>query len=486
MKDHSKSISQVERSRKYFKLQLYSPYPYQRRFHEMKDPQGKVAKARCLMAANQIGKTLCGGAEAAIHATGLYPDWWDGPRFAFPPHLVCSGVNSYRTRDLIQKELLGTANKDAEDDLGTGWIPKHCLIDTDRKPGIPGAVEKIHVRHARGRCEILLLGYEDGAAKVMGERIDYGWMDEEPPPEIWSQYVRGTIATGGYLALTFTPEEGMTQVVFRFKNDCPPNYALMQASWEDAPHITAERREELLREMLPHERDMRSRGDPVVGDSMIFPIVDDDIRCDSFKIPEQWPQILGIDFGGDHPFACVKIAFDPSGKKKKGYIVDCTKQRRLTIPQECSIIKGMGGDKTPVAWPHDGNKQDKQSGRPVADLYRDEGVKMLEQHFSNPPEPGKPEGTGGQGIEAGLKRMYWAMTEGRLKVFAHLSEWFKEKAMFHRKDGKVVALEDDLMAASRYAYVSALDSNDGFRFAETIRARSDFMRKLKFDSRPFR
>lgn len=33
------------------------------------------------MAGNQLGKTLAGGFEAAIHATGRYPDWWKGKRF---------------------------------------------------------------------------------------------------------------------------------------------------------------------------------------------------------------------------------------------------------------------------------------------------------------------------------------------------------------------------------------------------------------------
>jgi hypothetical protein len=29
------------------------------------------------MADNQIGKTLAGSFEAAMHATGRYPDWWE-------------------------------------------------------------------------------------------------------------------------------------------------------------------------------------------------------------------------------------------------------------------------------------------------------------------------------------------------------------------------------------------------------------------------
>ena len=37
------------------------------------------------------------------------------------------------------------------------------------------------------------------------------------------------------------------------------------------------------------------------------------------------------------------------------------------------------------------------------------------------------------------------------KVAKHLEDWFEEFRTYHRKDGKVVKLDDDLMAATRYA-----------------------------------
>jgi hypothetical protein len=43
------------------------------------------------------------------------------------------------------------------------------------------------------------------------------------------------------------------------------------------------------------------------------------------------------------------------------------------------------------------------------------------------------------------------MQTGRWKVFRHLSDWFEEFRLYHRKDGKVVKLGEDLMSASRYA-----------------------------------
>jgi hypothetical protein len=62
------------------RLRYYSPYPKQLDFHVA----GSTHRERLLMAGNQLGKTLAGDFEAAIHATGRYPEWWKGRRFDRP------------------------------------------------------------------------------------------------------------------------------------------------------------------------------------------------------------------------------------------------------------------------------------------------------------------------------------------------------------------------------------------------------------------
>lgn len=43
------------------------------------------------------------------------------------------------------------------------------------------------------------------------------------------------------------------------------------------------------------------------------------------------------------------------------------------------------------------------------------------------------------------------MATGRLKVAGHLSDWFEELRLYHRKDGIIVKAWDDLMDPTRYA-----------------------------------
>lgn len=53
-------------------------------------------------------------------------------------------------------------------------------------------------------------------------------------------------------------------------------------------------------------------------------------------------------------------------------------------------------------------------------------------------------------VEAGVSEMLTRMETGRLKVAAHLHDWWEEFRMYHRKDGKIVAERDDLLSATRY------------------------------------
>ena len=46
-----------------------------------------------------------------------------------------------------------------------------------------------------------------------------------------------------------------------------------------------------------------------------------------------------------------------------------------------------------------------------------------------------------------------AMQTGRFKVAAHLENWFEEYRLYHRKDGKVEKIYDDLLSATRYAWM---------------------------------
>ena len=64
------------------------------------------------------------------------------------------------------------------------------------------------------------------------------------------------------------------------------------------------------------------------------------------------------------------------------------------------------------------------------------------------------------------------MESGRFKVFSTQSDWLEELRMYHRREGKIQAIRDDLMAATRYAVMS-------LRFAQP-EGESNWDRELKY------
>ncbi len=98
------------------------------------------------------------------------------------------------------------------------------------------------------------------------------------------------------------------------------------------------------------------------------------------------------------------------------------------------------------AWTHDGSVHEKGSGHALAEQYRMAGVNFVGSHFHNP--------EGGIAVEPGIMAMITRFQTGRLKVFDHLQDWYKEYRIYHRKDGKIVRKNDDLMSATRYAVQS--------------------------------
>jgi phage terminase large subunit-like protein len=170
------------------------------------------------MAGNQLGKTVAGSNEWAMHLTGKYPTWWPGFRFAEPGRFWAGGETRVSTRDTIQKLLVGEPEK--EEEWGTGAIPGDDILDTFRAMGVANALDSITVKHVSGGSSTLLFkAYEQGRAKWQGDTLNGVWYDEEPPLDIYTEGLTRTNATGGLVMLTFTPLKGMSDVVQMFLSD---------------------------------------------------------------------------------------------------------------------------------------------------------------------------------------------------------------------------------------------------------------------------
>ena len=435
-------LEEKERRKRESMLADYSPYPKQKEFHKA----GSTHTERCLMAGNQLGKTLSGAMEAAMHATGIYPDWWEGRRFQRSNIGWVGGITGEVIRDTTQRLLLGRVESDQ---VGQGAIPKDKIIGYQKAMGTPNLMDHIKIQHVDGGISVIFFkSYANGRQKFQGETIDWIWFDEEPPQDIYNEGLTRTNAKGQFGILTYTPLLGMSNITNKFLSNPSEQQIVINMTIDDVDHYTDKERKIILDSYPEHEREARAKGIPIMESGRISTVAEEKIAEDPLiEIPKHWTQINGLDFGWDHPQACVNIAWD-----RDSDVIHITKEFRESkcTPLLAAVSICKWGEWIPCAWPHDGYQHDKGSGKQLAEQYRDAGLNMLDEHATHP--------EGGYGVEAGIMDMLDRMQTGRLKVASNLSRWFEEFRIYHRKDGKIVKERDDLMAATRYAIMMIRES----------------------------
>ena len=63
---------------------------------------------------------------------------------------------------------------------------------------------------------------------------------------------------------------------------------LQTATWDDAPHLSEEVKEATLAQYPAYQRDMRSKGMPLMGSGLIYEVSEEYLKIDPFEIPDHW------------------------------------------------------------------------------------------------------------------------------------------------------------------------------------------------------
>ncbi len=216
-----------EKERRFSARKIFRMYPdagelrrerYQKHLEFFK--AGATYRERCFMAGNRVGKTEgAGGYEMALHLSGLYPDWWEGRRFDRPLRAWAAGKTNETTRDIVQAKLFGAINYVGERKAfkGTGLVPGATLGRVTWKQGVQDLADTVEVQHVSGGVSTLgLKSFQQGRGSFEGTEQDVIWLDEEPPLDIYGECLIRTATTGGLVMLTFTPLEGLSEVVQAF------------------------------------------------------------------------------------------------------------------------------------------------------------------------------------------------------------------------------------------------------------------------------
>lgn len=409
--------------------------------------------AVCLCAANRIGKTFTGTYIDAIHLMGDYPDDWTGYRFVKPPLVWCLGYSGEKTRDLLQSEIFGRLT---EDGFEGGLVPSELIIDKKSMTGTPGAMREVRVKHKSGGASVCQFwSYSQGQHALMGDSVDWYHIDEEPKDQAIYPQVLTRTATGGNIVdgkpeggrgiLTFTPENGRTELVIQFMDEPGRSQKFIQKGWDDAPHLSDDVKEKLLESFPPHQRDMRTKGIPMLGHGRIYDMSEDFIACDPFEIPDHFLVIGGMDFGYDHPQSQVKLVIDNDNDII--YLTNAWKREKLSANDAWGACNSWQRG-VPVSWPHDGlmHEKGRDDSKQQKDHYQDAGFNMLFDRATW-------DGTSNS-VEQGIYELRERMQKGTFKVFRGCRDFFEEFNQYHRDDkGKIAKVRDDILDATRYAYM---------------------------------
>lgn len=370
--------------------------------------------------------------------TGRYPAWWQGKRFDHPIEAWAAGDTNQTTRDIIQAKLLGP-----EGARGTGMIPGDAIAHVANKQGLAGAVETVYVRHrSGGRSALGFKSYEQGRESFQGTAKHLVWFDEEPPLGVYVEGLMRTATTDGIVMLTFTPLNGMSDVVKSFfepeSEEARRVKHVTTASWDDVPHLSEEAKAQLLASIPPYARDARTKGIPQLGVGAIYPVAESDVVTQPFELPAHWPRAYAVDVGWNRT-AAVWGALDRATDTLYLYHEHYRSQAEPAVHAEAIRAAGawMPGVIDPACL--GSNLTD---GRNLMEIYRSMGLDI---------EPAA------NAVESGIYAVWQRLSAGRLKVFRTLGNWISEFRKYHRDDkGRIVKEDDHLMDATRYLVVSGI------------------------------
>lgn len=214
---------------------------------------------------------------------------------------------------------------------------------------------------------------------------------------------------------------------------------LVQASWDDVPHLDSAAKAELLEAYPPYQRDARTKGIPQLGSGAVYQFPESDLLIDDFEIPDHFMKAFGMDVGWNRT-ACVWGARD--GETGTVYLYAEYYRGQAEPVVHVEAIRARGRWIPGVIDPASRGRSQK------------DGVQLLQEYR----EMGLDLECAVNAVEAGIFACHQLMSAHRLKVFKSCKNWLAEFRLYQRDpDGKIVKSNDHLMDAMRYLIMSGRD-----------------------------
>ena len=213
----------------------------------------------------------------------------------------------------------------------------------------------------------------------------------------------------------------------RFRWEATISKFVVQAAWQDTPHISAEAAATMLASFLPNERDARTKGIPSLGAGAIYPVAESDFVCEPFKLPAWYGYCFALDVGWKRT-AALWGARDPETDVLYLWSEHYQGEEKPAI--HAQAIKARGDWIPGVIDPAARGRQ-QGDGEKLMEIYTDLGLELTRANNA---------------VSAGIYEVWTRLSTGRLKVFHSLTNLLMEIRIYRRDEkGAIVKENDHLM-----------------------------------------
>lgn len=197
--------------------------------------------------------------------------------------------------------------------------------------------------------------------------------------------------------------------------------AVITMSWDDAAHLGAKEKAEMLEATPPHLRDARSKGIPALGVGAVYPYPVSEITVAPFPIPPHWKRGFALDDGWNVT-ACVWLALNPDTDE---LFVTTEHYQKQGSPQTHATAILARGKWIPGVGDAAARTRD---GEQVIEIYKAMGLNMV---------------LADKEVEAGIYDVAMRLASARLKIFTTCQQLLREYQVYHRDDnGRIVKVDD--------------------------------------------
>ena len=447
---------------RYNGLKYFRPFDHQKAFFTT------TTDRRGILAANRIGKTVSTCYETAYHLTGLYPSWWEGHRFDKPITVMVAGEGWSQVALVLQQELLGTPDIKLREQLGTGAIPRDCIVvDTMRGDGANCiGVEILHV--SGSRSYLLFANYTQEVRQLQGFKLNLAVFDEQPPDDFFSEIVTRTATTQGMVMCSFTPLKGLNGLVSKFWNR-EEGYDYVRVAWDDVPEydpwgepfLLMETRRQLERDYLPHEREARMQGKPIQGKGAVFQIRDWPTYKPSeidFRSLPNIHRIIALDLGLVNDKTVISLVYwDPYERTAylhKQILVQGIEEAVPTQYINHLLRPEVFG--TPIVLPADASTAGRytMSASSIRELFESYELNVHSKAIMNPPDS---EGRVTNHKSYGINQMRQMLEVGSLMINENCVDFLREAQNYYVDNQGRFSDPDDCIDSARYAILGCLN-----------------------------